>query len=138
MAKRKFKVTQRGEYLGKPFTVGFTLLGTDDNVTAFVGKLAGAIEVYEQNTSLSTPEGTSLTVTTGRPIEYIKMVKKGCQTAYISGNNPMVFKDSVSSVEIQEMCKLFEPFVGPDEVALNFKPTSALAIPAPAIVINNN
>lgn len=113
MAKKLYKVSQRRKFNGEVSYASVTYECDPSEIEAVIGKLAGVITVYEENTTLSSAEGATDVITGGLVIDQISMVHSEAKSkSFGAFNKPLVFDSAVSVMDLQAMFLLHKPFTG--------------------------
>lgn len=111
--KKLYKFIQERKFNGDLSRATFEVNCTAEQAQAIKDKLAGRITVMVADDTLSDAPEVSDVVAGGLPIESISMVHSEAKSQWISAyGKAILFKDTVSVVELQNMFKLHEPFTG--------------------------
>jgi len=112
MAKT-YLVKQERKFNGETTTASFSYTCEESEISALVPLLDGKITVLVEDTTLSSAEDASTTVTGGIPIDSISMVHSEAKTKFIGAyDKPILFKITTSVVDIQNLLKTHKPFAG--------------------------
>jgi len=111
--KKKYLIRQKRKFNGDVTNASCTYECTEAEIQALVPLLEGVITVMEENTALSSAEGASDVVTGGLPISSISMVHSEAKSKFFGAyDKPILFKATVSVVELQNIFKTHQPFSG--------------------------
>lgn len=111
MAKKKYLFRQERKFNGDVTMATATYECEESEAQAIVAVLEGKISVLVEDVALSSAPDASNTVTTGLPIENIVLSHSNAKSKYFGAyNKPMLFKQSTSVVELQQLFKLHKPF----------------------------
>lgn len=108
MAGKKYEIKQIRMFNGEITTAKFNHFCDATELASIVSSLEGVVEVYEQNSTLGTPAGTSMVVTAGDVYTNIILSSPKAAAVYVGAyGKGLLFK---KSTDIQVLFKTHKPF----------------------------